>query len=82
MLYEFNNKKEAVNKLLENIGMLRFSLLHEKDNYLFHPKGKDDCLRVRSAFNKHMGLDWGSWKRHELPKDTPDFLVEVLIDGH
>jgi len=81
-MYEFNNRREAMIFARERNTMLRFSILHEKGKYAFHSQGKQECFRVRSVFNKHMGLDWGSWKCHHLPKNTPQFLVEVLVDGH
>ena len=81
-LIGFESKEDADQFASKNTSMLSFALVHEKSNYEFHPKGKKHCLSARVAFNKYSGLDWGSWKKHELPEDTPAFLVEVMVDGH
>jgi hypothetical protein len=81
-LIGFESKEEAEQFASEKTGMLSFALVHEKSHYGFHPKGIKYCLSSRSIFNKYCELDWGSWKKHELPEDTPAFLVEVMVDGH
>lgn len=81
-LVGFELKEEAEQFASENTDVLNFALVHEKSHYGFHPRGKRHCLSARAIFNKYSGLDWGSWKRYELPKDTPAFLVEVMVDGH